>query len=217
MRIRGYSIEQVEWLIAHAPSMTREELTNSFNKTFSEYRTVEAIRSLGKRYRWPYKRARHWAEGLSKEEFKSHFSDDAMKRRTAHFNSMNESSRCSYGDIIVRHNVPYIVISDERNTHLENRIKRHDRYVWGQANGVLPDDMMLVHIDGDEFNNDLANLYPLHKSQLSLYGRWLLSEEGKRNEVLKKTALVYCEHERVRKNDRKNKKNTNRHDASVCG
>lgn len=180
------------WLTTHAPDMTREELTYEFNRIFNCDKKVEAIRCLGKRYKWPYKRAKHWAEGLSREEFKSHFTDAAMRKRTAHFTDKNEERRCKVGDIIIRHDVPYIVINDERG-HLDKRIKRYDRYVWEMERGALPDGYMLVHIDGDEFNNNIDNLYPLPVAQIQLFGRWLLSDEGKKDKILRKTALMYCE------------------------
>ena len=205
MRIRNYTAEQSKWLVRNAPLMTREELTEAFNREFSENRTVEAIRSLAKKRRWPYKRAAHWAQGLRGESFKRHFTEDSMRRRTSAFVAMSEESRCRLGDVIVRHGVPYVVVSDDRNTHLENRIRRQDLLVWEQAHGSLAKGKILIHLDGDEFNNDLSNLHPLSISKMVLFGRWLLSEEGKKHKVMRETALKYIDLLEAMEDGRSNK------------
>lgn len=128
-----------------------------------------------------------------------------MRRRTSAFVAMSEESRCRLGDVIVRHGVPYVVVSDDRNTHLENRIRRQDLLVWEQAHGSLAKGKILIHLDGDEFNNDLSNLHPLSISKMVLFGRWLLSEEGKKHKVMRETALKYIDLLEAMEDGRSNK------------
>ena len=45
-----------------------------------------------------------------------------------------------------------------RRLMVDGRKVYEHRHVWEQANGTLPDGMMIDHIDGNGLNNDLSNL-----------------------------------------------------------
>lgn len=52
-----------------------------------------------------------------------------------------------------------------KSGHFHNKRRGYlHRYVWEQAHGSIPDDMVVHHIDGDPANNDLVNLELMGKS-----------------------------------------------------
>jgi len=45
------------------------------------------------------------------------------------------------------------------------KLKLYYRYVWEQANGKIPKNCCIIHIDGNRANNDISNLYMITKIQ----------------------------------------------------
>lgn len=189
--MRGYTDEQLQWLEDNAWQYTRDELAEAFNARYGTNKSGEAIRSLGKRKKWAYKKQTHWAKGLTKEEFKSHFSESAMKKRTAHFEKFIEPLR--KGELFERNGEMYIVTNDANHVHISKRSQQYDRYLYEQAYGIKlrPQDM-IVHVDGNEMNNDIDNLEMLPMEMLVTYSRWMASPEGRQNPVINKCLLQAC-------------------------
>lgn len=189
--MRGYTNEQYQWLADNAWQYTRDDLAEAFNARYGTHKSGEAIRSLGKRAKWPYKRTPHWAKGLSKEEFKSHFTEDSMSRRTEHFKKY--TTAYNVGDMFIRNGEWYIVTADTDHVHITERSQQYDRYLYEQAHGIkLRHQDMIVHVDGDEMNNDIDNLELLPKEMLVTYSRWMASPEGRANPVINKCLLQAC-------------------------
>ena len=66
------------------------------------------------------------------------------------------------------HSVKYDGVTWQRKPsgHLHNRPRGYlHRYIWTQANGVIPDGMVIHHIDENPANNDLSNLEVMLKSE----------------------------------------------------
>lgn len=190
--MRGYTGEQIEWLEHNAYRFTRDELAAAFNERYGTSKSGEAMRSLGKKRKWPYKKT-HWAKGLTKEEFKSHFSEDSMKRRTAHF-VKNYANALKAGDIFERNGEMYIVTSNADHVHITERSMQYDRYVFEEAHGVkLGKTDLIIHVDGDEMNNDIDNLVRLPMQMLVTYSRRLASPVGRKNPVINRACLTVCE------------------------
>lgn len=53
-----------------------------------------------------------------------------------------------------------------RGTLNKKRILMH-HYVWEKANGPIPEQHCIYHIDKNKENNDISNLDMIHKSQMS--------------------------------------------------
>lgn len=64
------------------------------------------------------------------------------------------------------------------------------KVVWEQANGKVPEDCVIIFLDGDESNCELNNLYCTSKKINALMSRYKWHFE---NVEAKKTAIKWCE------------------------
>lgn len=189
--MRGYSDEQYQWLADNAWQYTRDELAKAFNAKYGANKSGEAIRSLGKKAKWPYRKT-HWAKGLSKEEFISHFTDESMAKRTEHFRAYY-NKKLKTGELFERNGELYIVTDDTTHVHITERSQQYDRYLYEQTHGIKlrPRDL-IVHVDGNKMNNDVDNLEMLPMEMLVTYSRYMASPEGKENPIINKACLRTC-------------------------
>lgn len=170
-----YTEEQLEFLRSNAPTSTRKELTELFNETFVENKTVSSIASTCKRYKFRFpsdgrfseERGFAWRKGLTREEQAEHFSDEAWRRMTDRLKEHRE--KYEVGDI---YNLKcgdtyrkYIVVSTDYSLDLKHRIYPYNRYVWEQANGKLPDGYKITHLDGNPQNCNIENLLAVSEAE----------------------------------------------------
>jgi hypothetical protein len=47
-----------------------------------------------------------------------------------------------------------------------NKRKRRPKAVWEQHHGTLPEKMVIIHIDGDRYNDDISNLKAITRAEL---------------------------------------------------
>ena len=190
-----YSPEQEAFLKTNAPFMSRKELTELFNARFDTNKSELAIKS------WCNARGFNssndgrfkdghcsWQTGLTKEDFKSHYSEKSFDKM---LHNMKESNKTHViGDEIIRHGIPHIVISTDYNKPFHERLMVKRRYVWEKAYGQIPDDHMVIHLDGDHMNCDLSNLacIPTKYRPLLNKNHWL----GNSKDVTL-TAVKWCE------------------------
>lgn len=67
----------------------------------------------------------------------------------------------------------------DRETHTSHIVKMH-RYIWEQANGPIPEDMEIHHVDGDRHNNDLTNLQLVTRHEhRRLHNGWTRGVDGR--------------------------------------
>ena len=198
MKIRGYSDEQVQFLIDNH-TIPRKELTERFNKRFGTNKSVTTLKGVCNRYglytgrdgRFTTESSPRWQKGLSSEEFKSHYSDESFG---AMVNPMIKSNRQhKVGDEIERHGASYIVLSEESGVAWDKRIKSKAVCVWEEANGIIPEGYILVHIDGDLTNCELDNLRALPFSYIRQF-RWMFNGKwADAHPELKKSAIAVCD------------------------
>ena len=190
-----YPEEQQDFLRINAPVMSRKELTEQFNAKFGTNKTERAIKSycnargFNSSNDGRFKDGnRSWQTGLSKEEFKSHYTDESFSRLT---NNMIEANKTrKVGDEIVKRGLPYIVISDDYSVPQDDRIMLKRRYIWEQAHGKIPETHMILNLDGNPMNCELSNLacVPIKYRPLLNKNRWL----GKSKD-LTLAAVKWCE------------------------
>lgn len=178
MKIRGYTEEQVQFLQENC-KMPRQELTDSFNKRFGTNKCLSTIKAVcnnhglytGRDGRFTVESSPRWQKGLSKSDFKSHYSEESYSRMTKKMLQMEQENRAQVGDTIIRHGIPYIVVDDTSDRKWDNRIVIKARHVWEQYHGKIQDNDMVLHIDGDKMNCDIDNLILLPQRYKPFF-RW---------------------------------------------
>lgn len=189
-----YAKEQDEFLRENCTKMTRAELTDIFNQKFGTNKAVSTIKGYCNRRGWKsggdgrFKPGNiSWQTGLSKDKYKSHFTEDSFKRSIA---GIMDKRKYKIGDELVRRGVPMILISIEPNVQIWDRCVPKRRYVWEQAYGEIPEGHRIINLDGDPMNCDLDNLYCIPAKFIPLLNKnhWLVDS---REHTL--TAIKYCE------------------------
>lgn len=190
-----YTAEQQDFLRDNCNHMSRRKLTDSFNARFGTNKNERAIKSYCNQRGWnaadngQFKRGnRSWQTGLSKDDFKSHYTDESFTRMMAGVKEANKTLHV--GDEIVRHGVPMIVTSTDYSIPYAQRLTFKRRYVWEQAHGKIPPGYRIIHLDGDVMNCDLNNLYCVPDKFIPMLNKnhWLTEN---REHTL--TAVMLCE------------------------
>lgn len=177
-----YTAEQQDFLREHCREMSRQELADSFNAKFGSTKSAGAIKSYCNLRGWYcgsdgrfQNGYRSWQTGLSKEEFRSHYSEDSYRKMVCTMREANKKLRV--GDETMRHGIPMIVTSDDYTLRFEKRLTFKRRYVWEQANGPIPNGHRIIHLDGNPLNCELENLYCIPDKMVPILNKnhWLTS------------------------------------------
>lgn len=190
-----YSPEQEQFLKENAPFMSRKELTEQFNLKFGTSKGERAIKSYCNNRGYNSSNTgrfkdghRSWQTGLSKEEFKAHYSDESFDRMLHNMKESNKTRKI--GDTIIKGGIPWVIVSTDYTKPFHDRRVLKRRYVWEQAYGEIPKDHMILNLDGDQMNCELDNLACVptkYRPQLNKNG-WL----GKSKD-LTLAAVKWCE------------------------
>ena len=190
-----YTAEQQDFLRTHCKEMSRQELAERFNAEFGTTKTARAIKSYCNLRGWNagsdgrfQNGNRSWQTGLSKDEFKSHYSDDSFRKMTRPM--METQKKWRIGDETMRHGFPMIVTSIDYTLPFCKRLTFKRRYVWEQAHGPIPPGHRIIHLDGDPLNCELDNLYCIPDKMVPVLNKnhWLT---GDREHTL--AAIKLCE------------------------
>lgn len=194
-RYNQYTPEQEEYLYENAPTLSRVQLTAGFNARFGTKKSVSTIKS------WCNRRGIHngndgrfkdghrsWQTGLQGEEYRKHYTKESWEKSRSGLVPIEQ--KYQEGDLIIRHGLPAFYKSGDAGVKIDDRIEYASTAVWERTNGKLPDNMKLIHLDGDVMNYSLDNLRAIPKSWLSdlRYAGGLTD-----NRDLNETKLRYCE------------------------
>lgn len=184
-----YTPEQEEFLRSHYKGISRKELTDAFNERFGTTKSMKAItswcvnRGLKNGFDGRYVNGHpQWNKGMKGEEYFSHFSKPLVTpdNRIHHI-----------GDEVFRHGKWYIVVSEDPNVDFCNRLKPKNRYIWEQHYGPLGDDYMVLHLNKDENDFSLDNLYAVPTKYRALLWKW--NNWYSDNKELTLAGIKWCE------------------------
>lgn len=190
-----YTLEQTEWLKDNAPLVSRRELTEQFNVTFSQSRSVAGIKAFCNkngfrsgedgRFRPGHK---SWQRGLRGSEFKAHYTPESFARGIEGMRQANKTRKI--GDELIIDGEPWIVTSLEYGVPFHERRTPKRRVVWEQLHGEIPKDHCIICLDGNPMNCTPENLYclPIRFRPLLAKNRWWFG-----NAELTRTAIRWCE------------------------
>jgi len=169
-----YSEEELSWIEARK-EMPRIELHAEFVKVFGRSEvSKDNLRSLCKRNGWYTGRTGQYSKG----------SVPANKGKKMPYNPNSARTRFKKGQR--PHNTKfaghervskdgYVEISiEETNPHtgFERRYVLKHRYLWEQANGPIPEGMVLKCLDGDKQNLVLENWKLIPRAMLPSLNKW---------------------------------------------
>lgn len=167
-RKQFFTEEQKAWLLEKGKSIySREEIQKQFNEKFHEHRTLSSIRSICDSVGGQFtgQRPYFWMRGKRGSATLGKRTTLSRKHKPGDIFSMKTSRG---NDSFYR---PYIMLYDDPDVRFMDRVVPYSRYVWEQHNGPLKDGQCVVHLDLDEFNNDISNLAVISKYETSLLGR----------------------------------------------
>lgn len=192
-----FTDEQKAFLFKYGSQMSRTELTELFNQHFHENCPLNTIKGFCSRHkisspngdgRFTAETSPRWQKGLSRAEFKEHYTGQSFKKMIT---PMIESNiKYNIGDEVIRHGLPYIVVNNCFGHGIDARLKSKDAYVWEQHNGSIPQTHMLIHLDNDPMNCDISNLRCIPRKFRAFFRHndwWNSSPE------IKELAIKWCE------------------------
>lgn len=193
-RYNRYSEQQIDFLKTNAFGRTREELTELFNKRFSTNKSIQNIKAFCNNRGFycgndgQYKnKHKAWQTGLSGEEYKKHYTKESFER--SHVGITNHRKH-KIGDTVIRHGIPHILTSTEKNTPIDKRVMSKRRYVYEKHHGRIAKGHRVVVLDGEAKNISVDNLYCVPDKFIPILNKnhWLTDV---REHTL--TAIKWCE------------------------
>ena len=192
-----FTEEQQDFMRRCATTMSRRELADLFYETFGIEISFNTIRMWCSRQkllspngdgRYTSETSPRWQAGLSKEEFRSHYSDESFDAMTSTIRKMWIQHHV--GDEVIRCGVPYIVVNDDFGNGFDARLEPKTRFVWKQHHGDISDDCIIINLDGDQMNCDISNLrcMPVKYRAMFRHNGWWKSPSA-----VKDAALTWCE------------------------
>lgn len=170
-RTSKYTKEQDLWIKKNQYGISRKELAIRFNKIFGTNENEITIRHhcqyLGLKNgftgKYTTETSPRWQKGLSKEEFKSHFTKESFQVLV---DCITPKRKYKVGDVFINHGIPRIVLNIESNKSFEERTVPYARYIYEQHYGKQDGDYVYLFADGNYQNNDISNILQVDRHEL---------------------------------------------------
>ena len=183
-----YTKEEKNWLNANIPGKTSKETVKAFRKKFGKEISPSQVSSYRKNNKIPC--------GVSGAFQKGHITHNKGKKVT-------DEERAKWGEkykanLFKKGNIPFnkqevgCVIRKNGNEFIKvanpSKWMLRSRYVWQQHyNEILSSKDLIIHLDGDGFNNSIENLEKVTKQELLQINK---SNAIKSNPELTKVAIA---------------------------
>lgn len=205
MKFKELTNEQIDYMKKQS-GMYRKDAWKNFNERFSVNLKFNTFKSWIVRIGVPASGdgrfttdSPRWQKGLTKEEFKSHYTE---KSWSALLDPMKESNKTrKVGDVIVIDGKPWIVTSLEYGKRFDQRREPLDRYIWEKHYGKIPGDSMLIHLNHNQLDCTLGNMAVVPKMYRAVLLRHMKSEFPEIN----KTTIKYLDLISEMKKEEKNR------------
>ena len=169
MSWKRYTELQLIFLRRGYRNLTIRELTRAFNDLFEEDRTEQMIKATLKRHGFGSGRTGNFEKGIrpwnkgTKGQGLTSANSGSFKKGSAPPNrrSLGSERIClKDGYILVK------VAETNPHTGFPTRFKHKHAHIWEQANGPVPDGMVVFFVDGDKTHCDLGNLKLISRAEL---------------------------------------------------
>lgn len=178
-----FSAVRLEWIkeqLLISPKITVNQITEKFNMNFNVNVKPSSLK----------KRANENGIFFGKKA-----SQKSIKTLREYVDNVHTKS---IGHERVKSGYCYIKVTSDSFKKFDNYIPKH-RYVWTQVHGEIPEDCLIVFLDGDTLNTDIENLYCIKKGVFRAackHGLW--SDIPERNLTLLKLYELIHELRKVR-------------------
>lgn len=193
IKFNSLTEEQIAMLRSYA-GKKREEAANEFNDRFGCDVPLNTIKCWMKKLGIPATGTgrfdgtqKPWAKGLSKEEFWARYSEESKQRMIDAPRDANHTARV--GDVHIKSGIPYICISDELGVPFDKRRAPLRRVVWQKHYGDIPEDHMIIHLNGNQLDCRIENLAMVPKRYRPAILRYMKSDHPD----ITRLAIRYCE------------------------
>lgn len=173
--------EMIEFIVEHNKGTSAKDLAEMFNERFGTNRTANDMKVFRRNHRLksgltghfpkghvPYTKGKKWDEYLSKEA-------QANSRKTCFRKGQLPQNTAPIGtEIVDRDGYTRVKVTDENGNGMSRfNWKFKQRIIWEKHYGPIPDDHMIIFLDGDKSNLDISNLACVSQAEnirLNQYG-----------------------------------------------
>lgn len=170
------TLEQVEWLREQYQVLKIGELTAAFNAAFCTDKSKNQIRAFLKNHKITCNRSGHFKKG---EQPWNTGTKGVMKANRGTFTKgqVPPNLKPLWSERICSKDGYILMKVPERDpyTGFPTRFKLKHIWVWEQANGPVPEGMMVKFIDGDRLNCELENLELISRAENAILNKMRFS------------------------------------------
>jgi len=167
-RYTKWSPEHLEWMRENYPQFTRKDLLERFNEHFGLDRPLNKFIACLTTHHITSGRDGRFAEGQESWNKGKHYQPGGRSVATR-FKPGHGGTRTvpMYSERICSKDGYILIKVPEPNpyTKAQSRFKHKHIWIWQQANGPVPDGMLIEFIDGNKLNCDLDNLELVTKAE----------------------------------------------------
>lgn len=162
-----YTQEEKEFLREYVPGHSHKEITEEFNRRFSENITVSQIRGSIKRYGLNTGRTGRFEKGQIPHNKGTHpptvgrMAETQFKKG----NSPHNTKPLGYERLSKDGYIEIKVCENPDKSKGEKHFKAKHRIVWEQVHGEIPKGHNIVFLDGDKLNCDISNLALVNRAE----------------------------------------------------
>ena len=195
-----YTEQEREFLKENSPLMSRQELTDKFNEKFGTSQTKQSIISICSTLKFRcgndgrfVKGQQSWANGLTKDEWYSHLSEESLARiRKGQYGyGRKRDSGYPVGHELWRNGYLMVKTTDDESIPCNKRWQFKQIIVWEQYHKTkVPKGHIVIFKDGDNTNFSIDNLLMISRKQSSVLAIWNGFNKGELTELYAKSAKL---------------------------
>ena len=170
---RDFTPEQEQFIREHQYELTRNQLADAFNERFGTHISGDKMKSWCQHRGIKNKNSglfedgnASWQRGLHGDEYWQHFSAETKAMVLQNLIDSNQTYRD--GDVVIRHGCPAIYKKVASGKGIDANLSYASKVEWEKHYGPIPDDSIIVHIDGDVMNYSIENLRMIPRSYLPI-------------------------------------------------
>lgn len=168
--MKGYTGEQDAWLKGNVEGKDWQTITNKFNQEFGTNKSLRALKShCNKRLRvccnrdTTFKKGHvPWNQNITKEEWLSHFSKESIENmaKTQLKKGHTRTKECEIGTIMQVSSGKFCIKTGKGQYGSKKGWQNLSHYAYEKQTGIKPPKgAVIAHLDGDQLNCDIGNLF----------------------------------------------------------
>lgn len=167
-KIHHFTDEQKSFIAANVKGITSNELTERFNIEFGTDLPPRKIRAFMKNHglkngvKGQFQKGQTaWNKGMKGLDLAGE-----NGRKTQFKKGQEPTNYRPVGSERIDNKDGYVMVKVSDHGTQFDRWKLKQRVIWEKANGPLPENHVIIFVDGDKYNFDLGNLVSVDRNQL---------------------------------------------------